>query len=139
MTSTTSDDRAAVALVIDRFFAAFVSGPDAVARAGTLRDLLLPAAIVVRTCGDEPQVLDVESFIAPRAALLSSGTLVDFREWATSVEIEVYGDVAQAWVGYAKSWRQDGVLHEGTGAKSIQLVRTAAGWRIGAVAWDDAR
>ena len=137
MTSTTSDDRAAVALVIDRFFAAFVSGPDAVARAGMLRDLLLPAAIVVRTCGDEPQVLDVESFIAPRVSLLGSGTLADFREWAVHARVDRFGDIAQVWCGYAKSWRRDGVAMAGAGTKSLQLVRTEDGWRISAVAWDD--
>lgn len=124
---------------MEDFLAAFVSGPDAVARAATLHDLLLPQAVVVRTCGEEPQVLDVDSFVAPRADLLSSGRLSDFREWPTEVAVEVFGDVAQAWVAYAKSWREGEIEHAGTGAKSVQAVRTGAGWRISAVAWDDER
>ena len=35
--------------------------------------------------------------------------------------------------------KRDGERHEGAGAKSIQLVRTAAGWRISAIVWDDER
>jgi hypothetical protein len=33
----------------------------------------------------------------------------------------------------------DGERRSGCGSKTVQLVRTAAGWRISAVAWDDAR
>ncbi len=38
------------------------------------------AAVIVRTCGSEPVVYGVDGFIAPRQALLTSGTLVDFRK-----------------------------------------------------------
>ena len=140
MTSATSD-RAAVTGVVDAFFAAFVSGPEAVARAEGLREVLHPDAVVVRTCGEEPQVLDVDAFIAPRAELLAAGRLLDFREWATSSEVRVFGDIAQVWVTYEKSWREaaTGVHHHSAGAKSLQLARTAGLWRITAVVWDDER
>ncbi|MBM7520239.1 nuclear transport factor 2 family protein [Nocardioides nitrophenolicus] len=132
-----ADDRA-VRAVVDRFFAAFVSGPEAAARAEDLRAVLLPEALLVSAAGAGLTTYDVESFIAPRVALLGSGALSDFREWVESARVDRFGEIAQVWCTYAKSWRQDGEPRTGSGAKSLQLVRTAGGWRISAVVWDDA-
>ena len=130
-------DEAAITSVLGQFFAAFMSGPDAASHVSVLRTILLPDAIVVNAAGPEPVVLTVDSFIEPRVELLTHGGLVDFREWMTTARIDVFGDVAQAWCTYEKSWLADEVPHGGRGSKTIQLVRTVAGWRISAVAWDD--
>jgi hypothetical protein len=132
-------DRAAVRDVVEAFLDAFRSGPESPQRLDHLRTLLLPEAVVVRTCGLDLGVYDVESFIAPREALLSGGSLVDFHEWSLGGRIDVFGDVA-AWFGaYAKEGVHDGEPTAGRGMKSVQLVRTRDGWRISAVAWDDER
>jgi hypothetical protein len=135
------DDEAQIAAVVDTFFAAFTSGPaDEVAgRMAALRGVLLPQAVVVRTCGGEPTAYDVEGFIAPREALLTDGTLTAFREWVVEGRTDVWGDVAQHWCSYAKEGVQGGASFSGRGQKTIQLVRTGAGWRISAAAWDDER
>lgn len=130
-------DEAAVTSVLGEFFSAFVSGPDAASHVGALRGVLLPDAIVVNAAGTEPVVLTVDSFIEPRIELLSRGDLVDFREWMTSARIDLFGDIAQVWCTYEKSWLAHGVPHDGRGSKTIQVVRTADGWRISAVAWYD--
>ncbi|WP_254069724.1 DUF4440 domain-containing protein [Pimelobacter simplex] len=140
MPEVSTSDRAAVEAVVARFFAAFVSGPDAAERAADLRAVLLPQALVVRTDPADPAgptTYDVEGFIAPRVALLASGTMADFREWVVAGRTDLAGDIAQHWCTYAKSWHQDGAEVTGSGTKSIQLVRTADGWRISAVAWVD--
>jgi hypothetical protein len=131
-----TDDRE-IRAVVDRFFAAFVSGPEAGARADDLRAVLLPEALLVSTAGTTVASYDVASFIAPRVALLGGGTLTDFREWVVEARVDRFGDIAQVWCRYAKSWREDGAPVTGAGAKSLQLVRTQDGWRIGAVVWDD--
>jgi len=133
-----STDRADLERVVAAFFDAFRSGPGCAERLDALAYLFLPDAVVVRTCGDTT-VYDVAGFIAPRRELLLSGGLVDFQEWPVDGRLEQYGDVAHWWGGYAKEGRQDGAPYAGRGAKSIQLVRTDAGWRISAVAWDDER
>ena len=51
----------------------------------------------------------------------------------------MFGDIAQHFGGYAKSGIQDGTPFTGRGMKTMQFVRTSAGWRITAVAWDDER
>jgi hypothetical protein len=139
LTRPSAADTDAIAEVVRTFFAAFTSGRESSARLDALRDLFLPAAVIVRTCGLEPAVYDVEGFIAPRAALLSGGSLVDFEEWALDGHTEVFGDIAHHFCGYEKAGVQDGVPFTGRGMKTMQLVRTAAGWRISAVAWDDER
>jgi hypothetical protein len=125
--------------LVKAFFGAFTSGPDSARRLDTLRSVLLPGAVIVRTCGMEPAVYDVEGFIAPRAALLSGGTLVDFEEWPLSGRTDVFGDIAHWFGAYAKEGVQGGEPFTGRGMKSLQFVRTAEGWRISAAAWDDER
>jgi GNAT superfamily N-acetyltransferase len=132
-------DRAEIDAVVATFFAAFGSGRDLDARLDALREVFLPQAVVVRTCGDEPLPYGVEGFLAPRRALLLGGGVQEFREWEVEGRTDLYGDIAQRWCTYAKAWRQDGARRSGSGVKTIQLVRTASGWRISAVAWDDAR
>ena len=132
-------DRAEIAGIVRTFFAAFTSGAGSVARLEALRAVFLPEATIIRTCGREPTVYGVDSFIAPRQALLSGGTLTDFSEWELSGHTEVFGDIAQHFCGYAKSGTQDGTPFTGRGMKVLQFVRTAAGWRISAAAWDDER
>lgn len=132
-------DREAIADLVRTFFAAFTSGPDSAERLDALRALFLPEAVIVRTCGGEPVVYGVDSFIAPRRALLSGGTLVDFSEWELRGHTEIFGDIAQHFGSYAKSGVQDGTPFTARGMKTLQLVRTSAGWRISAAAWDDER
>ena len=132
-------DRAEIEAVLRGFFEAFTSGADSAARLGRLRELLLADAVIVRTCGGEPTVYGVEAFIAPRAALLAGGTLTDFSEWPVSGRLDLFGDIAQWFGSYAKTGIQDGVPFDARGMKSVQFVRTAAGWQISAVAWDDER
>lgn len=132
-------DQAAIAEIVRTFFAAFVSGPDSADRLAELAKLFLPGAVIVRTCGGEPAIYDVDGFLAPRRALLSGGTLTDFAEWELRGHTEIFGDIAQHFGSYAKAWVQDGASFTGRGMKTLQFVRTPAGWRISAVAWDDER
>ncbi|KUL24394.1 DUF4440 domain-containing protein [Actinoplanes awajinensis] len=132
-------DHENIAELVRIFFAAFTSDDDCDGRLDALRGVFLPAALIIRTCGGEPTVYDVDGFIAPRRELLTSGELTDFAEWEVAGRTEIYGDIAQHFCTYAKSWRRDGEPHAGQGAKTLQFVRTGAGWRISAVAWDDER
>ena len=125
--------------IVEAFFAAFTSGAGTAARLARLRSLFLPQAVIVRTGGGAPTVYDVDGFIAPRASMLSDGTLENFREWQLDGHVDLFGDVAQWFGAYAKSGLQDGERVDGRGMKSIQFVRTTASWRISAAAWDDQR
>ncbi len=139
MTQDEAVDRATIATMVTTFFHAFSSGPGSADRLQALREAFLPEAVIVRTCGLEPAVYDVEGFIAPRQALLTGGALTDFREWEESGTTEVFGDIAHHFCSYAKSGVLDGEPLVGRGMKALQFVRTSNGWRISAVAWDDER
>jgi hypothetical protein len=134
-----AEDRAAIAGIVRTFFAAFTSGADCTARLDALRQVFLPEAVIVRTGGGVPAVYGVDSFVAPRRELLSNGTLTDFREWELSGHTEIFGDIAQHFCSYAKAGVQHGASFTGRGMKTLQFVRTPAGWRISAAAWDDER
>lgn len=134
-----SADREAIAAIVRTFFEAFTSGPGCASRVEALRALFLPEAVIVRAGGDEPAVYDVEGFLAPREAILADGTLEGFREWELSGRTELFGDIAHHFCSYAKEGIQAGQPIAGRGMKTMQLVRTAAGWRISGVAWDDER
>ena len=125
--------------LVRTFFAAFTSGEGVADRLADLRAVMLPTAVVVRTCGQSPVAYGVESFIAPREVLLSDGSLTGFSEQATHGRVDVFGDSAH-WFG---RYTKDGLLHgepyPGAGMKSMQCVRTPDGWRISAAAWDDER
>ena len=123
--------------LVATFYAAFTSGPDVDARLDALPGILLPQAVIVRTGAGDPTVYDVHGFIAPRRALLTGGGLREFREWEVSGRTEVAGDVAHRFSSYAKTGVQDGAAFSARGTKTLQFVRTAAGWRISAVAWYD--
>jgi len=138
-TQHSTADRAAIESIVRTFFAAFVSGPDSADRLAELAALFVPGAVIVRTCGGEPTVYDVDGFIAPRRELLSGGALTDFREWELRGHTEIFGDIAHHFGSYAKAGVQDGQPFTGRGMKTLQLVRMPAGWRISAVAWDDER
>lgn len=101
--------------------------------------MFLPGAVIVRTCGSEPVVYDVDGFIAPRQALLTGARLVGFREWQLYGRTEVFGDIATHVASYAKSGMQDGAPFTGRGMKTLQFIRSPAGWRISAAAWEDER
>ena len=132
-----SGDEAEIDLVVGTFFAAFTTGPEVDARLEALRQLFLPQAVILRCLGLEPDVYDVDGFIAPRRALLTDGSLEEFREWEVSGRTEISGGIAQRFSSYAKAGVQDGRSFSARGTKTLQLVRTSAGWRISAVAWTD--
>ncbi|MEV7630403.1 hypothetical protein [Actinoplanes sp. NPDC089786] len=70
-------DHEEIAEIVRVFFAAFSTEDGVTERMTALRYLFLPAAIIIRTCGGEPTIYGVESFIAPRERMLTDGTLTD--------------------------------------------------------------
>lgn len=78
-----------------------------------------------------------DAFAAPRIALLTGGGLVDFHEWETRSSTQVVDGIAARSSRYAKRGVLDGAEYAGQGTKFFHLARTAAGWRIAALAWVD--
>ncbi len=82
--------------------------------------------------------MSVDAFISPARQLLTDGSLVDFHEWEVDATTFVFGGIACRTLRYAKQGILNGVAFSGEGMKSIHLARTAEGWRITSVIWQDA-
>ncbi len=118
------------------FFDAFTNADGREVDLGSLESMFVPGAVVV-SHAEPVKVETVEQFLTPRQKLLTSGELVDFREWETSRTTLVSGNVAQRLVRYAKSGVLRGDAYTGSGTKCIQLLRTPAGWQITGITWSD--
>jgi acyl carrier protein phosphodiesterase len=126
-------DKSAIDRVIEEFFRSFdnASGD---ARLDGLAALCIDGVGIMQA-GSKPDSL--QSFIAPRQALLSSGQWLDFQERELDEVTTVFSDIAQRESRYRKRWRQAGAEFTVTGHKFFQLMRTVEGWKITSVLWQD--
>lgn len=119
-------------------FGAFGNTGGAGPNLDVVREVFLPEGLIVKNVGGDTVTYDIESFIAPRQAMLTDGTLTEFSEWEIAERTEIFGSIAQRFSEYGKSGFRDGVWFEGAGRQTTQFVRTSAGWKMSAAAWDDA-
>lgn len=132
-----SVDKTAIDELTAAFFDAFTNCGGAVPHIDALYDLFMPGALIVKNVGGVPETYDTAGFIEPRRSILTDGSLVEFREREVSETTEIFGNVAQRFSRYEKSWIAAGQSRTGSGVKSIQFVRSPGGWKISALAWDD--
>lgn len=102
-----------------------------------IREVFIPQGMIIKNVGAEPVIYDLDTFIAPRAKILTDGTLTEFSEWEVAERTEIFGSIAHRFSEYRKSGFLDGVWFEGSGRKTVQFVRTREGWRMSSMAWDD--
>jgi ribosomal-protein-serine acetyltransferase len=131
------DDKGAIDELTTAFFGAFTNIGSVVPKLDLLYELLIPEAMIIKNINATPVVYDVKGFVDPRLALLTDGSLADFSEEETSERTDIFGNIAQRFSGYKKSWIAQGVSFSGSGTNSFQFVRTSAGWKIASVVWDD--
>lgn len=133
------NDHQSITVLVRAFFAVFDNRGRRRPRLGALHELCLPECVITKSEPFGVTVTGLEAFIAPRAELLSDGRLVEFFEEEVSGRTDLFGGVAQRISVYRKSGVLDGVAFRARGVKTLQFVRTADGWRISAVAWEDER
>ena len=133
------DDRRAIDVLVQSFFAVFDNRDGRRPRLGELHELCLPECVITKSEPSGLAVMGIEAFIAPRAELLMGGRLVDFFEEEIAGRTDLFGGVAQRISVYRKSGVLDGMAFSARGVKTLQLVQAADGWRISAVAWEDER
>ncbi len=102
-----------------------------------IREVFIPEGRITSNVGAEPVLYDLDAFIAPRQRILTDGTLTEFSEWEAAERTEIFGSIAHRFSEYRKSGFLDGEWFEGSGHKTIQFIRTPAGWRMSSMAWDD--
>jgi hypothetical protein len=136
---TESDDRAEIDARVSAFYGVFENRGGRPPRLSALYELCLPECVITRVGVEGPAVCGLEAFIAPRAALLTGGELVEFHEEEIRSRTDLFGGVAQRFSLYRKAGVLRGEAFAGQGMKCLQFVKTAEGWRISAVAWEDER
>jgi RimJ/RimL family protein N-acetyltransferase len=102
-----------------------------------IRAVFIPQGRIISNIGAEPVIYDLDGFIEPRAKILTDGTLTEFSEWEVAERTEIFGSIAHRFSDYRKSGFLNGEWFEGAGHKTTQFVRTASGWRMSSMAWDD--
>lgn len=130
-------EKEAIDALTAAFFAAFTAHGRHAPQIDSLYELFLPQAIIVQNVEGAGEVLDVPGFVEPRRAILTGGSMEVFREWETSETTNIFGHIAHRFSRYEKAWTSGGETFRGAGAKCLQFVRTAGGWKISALAWDD--
>jgi hypothetical protein len=122
---------------IRTFYAAFDNRGGRTPAVAALREVFLEHGQVTRVSAEGAETWDLEAFIAPREAMLTDGTLVDFHEWEVEAETVVLGAIANRMSRYRKAGVLNAAAYGGEGRKLIQLCRVAGRWRIAAVLWQD--
>lgn len=127
----------AINRLIARFYAAFDNRERRVLDMTELREMFLPKATVTRVAAGQTDSWSVEEFIAPRVAILTDGTLVNFHEWEVEGATTIFGNIAEHRSQYRKSGHQRGEPYVGEGRKFILLCQLEGTWRIVSVLWED--
>ena len=125
--------------LIARFFSAFSNKGGKIAQLELIFETCIAEAVIIKNSGMVPEVFSLDSFIEPRRLLLQNGDLLDFEEYELQSRTQVLGRIAQRTSLYRKSGLLNGTPFTCRGVKSFQLINTASGWKISALAWDDER
>jgi len=131
--------RRELAGLMARVFRALSFEPGQAPAYDDLYAMFIERALLIKTSGAAPEVMDIRDFVEPRRARVRSGQTARFREVELFETTEVFGNVAQRFSAYEKSGLSNGRPFAARGVISTQFVRTPAGWRISAMAWDDER
>jgi hypothetical protein len=128
---------------LQRLMAAFLEAvsfePGSAPSYGRIRELFIPAGLLIKNSGAAPEIYSVDEFIAPRQALVDSGALTAFEEVEIAAITEAFGNVAHRTSTYEKHGTQDEVSFEAKGVIFTQFIATPAGWKMTVMGWDDER
>ena len=140
---TSHSDLAIVKAEIDRltteFFLAVSFEEGATPMYENIYELFIESGLLVKNTGSAPEINTVQQFIEPRVVAVRNGELTRFHEIELSETTEIFGNVAHRFNSYAKSGTIKGIPFTARGMVSTQFIKTTAGWKISAMAWDDER
>ena len=101
--------------------------------------LFIEPGLLIKNTASTPEISTVAQFIEPRITAVRAGQLTRFSEFELSESTQIFGNVAHRFNSYVKSGTLNGTSFTGRGMISTQFVKTAEGWKISAMAWDDER
>ena len=129
-------DKLKIDKVIKKFFSAFTNN-GIKPRLNLVYDTCLDAAILLKNTNGMCEVYDLQSFITPRAELLTNGTLQNFEEYEVDEKTVITRNIAQRFSQYQKEGILNGNHFSEKGSKMFQMVKVNTAWKICNVIWDD--
>jgi len=139
MKISSESDKSAIDKLITRFFGVFTCNEGQKPDLRLVYDLFIVEGLIIKSTTAGLETYNLKQFIEPREKMFSDGTLADFQEKELQERTTIFGNIAQRYCLYQKSGSMSGTRFETKGVKTIQLVKTAQGWKISSLAWDDER
>ena len=102
-----------------------------------IHSICIPETILIKKNKLEQVVYNLQTFIEPRKKILSDGTLTGFEESETEEETRITGNIAQRFSKYQKNGYLNGNHFHEYGTKLFQFLKTADGWKISSLIWED--
>jgi hypothetical protein len=130
-------DEPEIDLVVAQFYAAFDNRDGCLPNVERLRTLFAPDARITKLTALQVEHWMPEAFIAPRATMLTDGTLTQFWEWEVESSTIRFNNIASRWSAYQKMGTLNGQRYEGSGHKLIHFRRKASDWLISSILWED--
>jgi hypothetical protein len=132
-------DKVEIDRLIKDFFSVFCNQGGARPCLERIHGMFIKEGLIIKNAGAVPEINNLQQFISPRERILTDGTLREFTEEEVSDRTDICGNIAQRISFYRKSGILSGQPFQGRGVKTSQLIRTAEGWKLSSLAWDDER
>ena len=137
VTTSKEIDKASIDKLIELFFGIFNNKDGSEHDWDLIFRICIPETVILKKNGLEQAVNNLRDFIEPRKKILTDGTLSDFEETEVEEQTIITKNIAQRQSRYQKSGYLKNKYFSEFGTKLFHLVRTAAGWKISSVTWED--
>ena len=125
--------------LVKSFFNLFSIKKGCKADLSSIYELFIQEGLIVKCSSPTPEIYNLLQFIEPREKMFNDGYLSNFIEEELFEKTEIFGNIAHRLSLYKKSGLMNGKGFENKGIKTMQFIKTSAGWKISSVAWDDER
>lgn len=137
MNNHQTSDKVELDKLTERFFSLFTNTNKQELFLEDIFSICLASTVIIKKDKTAEHIYNLTEFIAPRKTILTNGTLTDFAEKETFAETKIAGNIAQRFSKYTKKGLLNNENYAGNGCKMFQFVKTANGWKINAVIWED--
>jgi ribosomal protein S18 acetylase RimI-like enzyme len=134
---TTGHDKSEIDSLTKIFFGIFTNTNQQQPDWSIISTVCIPETTIIKKLGRTEAVYNLQSFIEPRKKILSDGTLTQFEESETEEDTKITGNIAQRYSKYKKTGYLNGIYFKEYGNKFFQFIKTANGWKINSVIWED--
>jgi hypothetical protein len=130
-------DHLTITQMINLFFSSFSTEKGKGPQLEILADICHPSTRILNVSEGLCNYEDLNSFIKAKKMILTDGTMCEFEEQETELEIKIEGDIAHCYTAYKKHGNLFGKFFNTVGHKFFQLAKCNDEWKIFSIAWQD--